>query len=93
MEGLKIEAAYSGTDIKPAESGIYYIGRIGAWKTWHFSPRAISKIGGNKGRRYPLRMHQWHTETQHLEDNNEIPKVMVHAGHINETTRLPIPIG
>ena len=36
-------------------------------------------------------MHQDNTETQHMKDNNETPMLMVHAGHINETTTLPLP--
>ena len=35
-------------------------------------------------------MYQGHTETQQLKNNNESPKVMVHAGQINKTTTLPI---
>ena len=36
-------------------------------------------------------MRQEHTEPQQLRDNNKLPKVMVHAGHINKTTTLTIP--
>ena len=30
-----------------------------------------------------VHMHQGNIETQHLKDNNETPKVMVHEGQIN----------
>ena len=38
----------------------------------------------------PVHMHQGHTETQHLKDNNETPTLMVHLGQINKTTTLPL---
>ena len=44
-----------------------------------------------KSESIPLHMHHVHTETKHLKYNNETPTVMVHAGHINKTTTLPIP--
>ena len=39
----------------------------------------------------PVQMHQGGTETQQLENNNETPTVMVHAGHINKITALNLP--
>ena len=36
-------------------------------------------------------MHQGHTTTKHLKDKGETPKVMLHKGHINETTTICIP--
>ena len=52
MEGLRVEADYSVTDIKPVTRGIYEAGKSGACKTWHVSPHDITKGGGNKGRIY-----------------------------------------
>ena len=49
MEGLRIEAAYSVTDIKPVIRIRYETGNIGACKTWHVSPHDSTKGGGNKG--------------------------------------------
>ena len=40
----------------------------------------------------PVQMHQGYTETQHLKNNNETPTVMVHAGYINKTTTLHLPL-
>ena len=37
----------------------------------------------------PVNMHQWQTATKYLKNNNEKPPtLMVHPGHINETTTL-----
>ena len=52
MEGLRIEAAYSGTAIKPAARGIYEMGKSGACKTWHVIPHDSTKGGRNKCRSY-----------------------------------------
>ena len=38
----------------------------------------------------PVHMHQGHTETKNLKDNNGAPTVLVHSGSINETTTLPL---
>ena len=38
----------------------------------------------------PVHMHHKHIATKHLKDKSEIPIVMVHAGHINETTALSL---
>ena len=35
-----------------------------------------------KAESIPAQMHQGHTETQNLKDNNETTILMVHAGHI-----------
>ena len=52
MEGLSIEVAYSGTAINRAARGNYETGKSGACKTWHVSPHASTKGGGNQGRSY-----------------------------------------
>ena len=52
MEGLSIEVAYSGTAINRAARGNYETGKSGACKTWHVSPHAITKGGGNKSGGY-----------------------------------------
>ena len=52
MEGLRIEASQSGTEIKPVARGSYETGNIGACKTWNISPHDSTKGGGNKVRSY-----------------------------------------
>ena len=52
MEGFRIEAYYSGTAIKPAARDSYETCNSGAGKTWHGSPHASTKVGGNKCRSY-----------------------------------------
>ena len=52
MEGLITEEDYSGTSVNPVARCRYETGNSGAWKTWHVSPHAIIKEGGNKGGGY-----------------------------------------
>ena len=52
MEGLRIELDYIGTAINPVERDIYETGKSVAWKTWHVSPHASTKVGRNKVRSY-----------------------------------------
>ena len=42
------KAAYSGTAVKPETIGSYQTGNIGSCKTWHGSPRDITKGIGTK---------------------------------------------
>ena len=44
-----------------------------------------------KSEAIPVHMNQKNTEKQQLKDKNETPTEMVHAGHINKTTTLPLP--
>ena len=39
----------------------------------------------------PGHMNQYHTETQQLKEKNETTKLIVHTGHINKSTKLPLP--
>ena len=52
MKSYRNKAVYSGTDINPAARSSYNIGNSGACKTWHGSPHASNKLGGNKSGGY-----------------------------------------
>ena len=52
MEGLRTKSSYSGTATKPVSQGIYDMGKIGAWKTWHVGPHVSAKGVKNKFGRY-----------------------------------------
>ena len=47
-----IEAAQSVTATKTTSKFSYETGNSGAWKTWHVSPHASTKGGGNNGGGY-----------------------------------------
>ena len=49
MEGLRVEADYSGTSIKPYARVISETVKSGAWKTWHGSHHSSTKGCVNKG--------------------------------------------
>ena len=55
MDGLRIEVDQSGTAINTAEIDSYDTGKNGAQKTWHGSPHAGTKGGGNKGIKYTIK--------------------------------------
>ena len=44
-----------------------------------------------KSESIPVHMHHKQTATKNLKDKGKIPAVTVYAGHINETTTLPLP--
>ena len=83
MEGLRIEAAQSGTAIKPVARGIYEAGKSDAQKTWYIIPHASTKGGGNKGRIYTSTYAPGAYIITKTNDKNKTPTVMMHAGQIN----------
>ena len=91
MEGLKIEVAYSGTDINTMARCSYETVKIGACKTWYVIPHSSTKLDRNKGKDIPVHMHQGETTTKQLKDKGETPTVIVHSGQINKTTTLNLP--
>ena len=52
MDGLRTKEVWSGTSVNYETQGIYEMGNIVSWKTWHGSPHVSTKGGGNKVRIY-----------------------------------------
>ena len=92
MEGHRTKAAYSETDVTDDTQGNAQTNNSGAWKACHGSPHAITKGGGNKVRSYNSTYAPRSEKNTTPQKKNETPTVMVHAGNINKTTTLPLPI-
>ena len=93
MYSLTIEAAYSGTDIKPSERGSYETGNSGTWKNGMSYLRLALKEAEINTEDLPVQMYHKNKETQHPKYDNETPTIMVHVGQINKTSTLHIPTG